>query len=240
MVHGVDERKTVDWRFGDVDLSRIGIELENFRVALEELAVSDPVSYVSLVWKLRGFCHSRGHIREGAHWSAEAVRLARDLPSWAKARAWQTEASFAFHGLELERAAEWYRKALAQRTGDQPDDAVESAWIVRTLSLIALLRGQDEESDALSAQALVFGSSAIRVPWSWPRRTPRWLHSFEVTLSGHGRCSTRASLRRGRSARTTTDPRGARHPRAPGGSDTGGVGGLRRAARLQRPARPVT
>ena len=31
---------------------------------------------------------------------------------------------------------------------------MESAWIVRTLSLIALLRGQDEESDALSAQAV--------------------------------------------------------------------------------------
>src|SRR4051794_8475740 len=149
-----DERMPVDWRFGDVDLLRLGIELDNFRVALQELAVSDPPSYVSLVWKLRGFCHSRGHLLEGAQWSAEAVRLASDLPAQAKARAWQTEASFAFFRLELERAAEWYRKALTQRTGDQPDDAVESAWIVRTLSLIALLRGQDEEFDALSAQTV--------------------------------------------------------------------------------------
>jgi predicted ATPase/class 3 adenylate cyclase len=150
----IDERMAVDWRFGDVDLLRIGSDLDNFRAALQELAVSDPASYVSLVWKLRGFCHSRGHIREGAHWSAEAVRLAADLPPWVRARAWQTEASFAFFRLDVERADEWYRKALAERTGDQPDDALESGWIVRTLGLIALLRGQNEEFEALSAQAI--------------------------------------------------------------------------------------
>ena len=38
----VDERMTVDWRFGDVDLLRIGIEFDNFRAALQELAVERP------------------------------------------------------------------------------------------------------------------------------------------------------------------------------------------------------
>src|SRR5262249_46213401 len=69
-------------------------------------------------------------------------------------RAWQCEGSLALFRLELERAADCYRRALEARRGDDPDDAVERAWSIRALSLIAGLGGRHEEALALSNQAM--------------------------------------------------------------------------------------
>ena len=150
----IDERMTLDWRVGEVDWPRVDRELDNFRAALQELAGSDPASFVNLVWNLRHLWISHGYLREGLAWAEQATRLAADLPDWLRARAWQCEGSLALFNLELERAADCYRKTLEVRTGDEPDDAVERAWSVRALSLIAGLRGDHAESDALSIQAM--------------------------------------------------------------------------------------
>jgi predicted ATPase/class 3 adenylate cyclase len=150
----IDERMTIDWRVGEVDWPRVERELDNFRAALDELAERDPASFVDLVWKLRHFCLSRGHLREGLAWAEQATRLAAELPDWLKARAWQCEGSLALFNLELDRAEACYRQALDARSGDRPDDAVERAWSVRALSLIAGLRGENDEADALSQQAM--------------------------------------------------------------------------------------
>jgi tetratricopeptide (TPR) repeat protein len=145
---------TLDWRVGEVDWPRVNRELDNFRAALQQLAGSDSASFVNLVWTLRHFWVSLGYLREGLVWAEQATRLAVNLPDWLRARAWQCEGSLAFFNLELERAAICYRKTLEVRSGDQPDDAVERAWSVRVLSLIALLRGEHAEADALSSQAM--------------------------------------------------------------------------------------
>jgi predicted ATPase/class 3 adenylate cyclase len=150
----IDERMTIDWRFGEVDWPRLERELDNLRAALAELAAGDPASFVDLVWKLRHFCLSRGLLREGLAWAEQAVRLAAELPDWLKARAWQCEGSLALFNLDLDRAEACYRQALDTRHGDRPDDAVERAWSIRALSLIAGLRGENDRADALSQQAM--------------------------------------------------------------------------------------
>ncbi len=149
----IDERVTVDPHLGELDLLRLDPDLDNFRAALRELAANDRESFIGLAWNLRFFWGTRGHVREGADWADEAVRLAPDLPTWLRARAWQCAGMVAFWRLDLRRADELFRLALEARHGDGPDDALARARIVRFLSVIADMSGDDTEADSLAEQA---------------------------------------------------------------------------------------
>jgi ATP/maltotriose-dependent transcriptional regulator MalT len=70
-----------------------------------------------------------------------------------QARAWHCEGSFAYTNNDFERATDLFRRALDARRGDRPDDAFERAWIVRSLSGLAELRGDADEASSLSEQA---------------------------------------------------------------------------------------
>jgi tetratricopeptide (TPR) repeat protein len=149
------QHANTDWRRGDADWLRLDQELDNFRAAFQELAESDAASFVNLIWNLRFFCHSRGHLREGAAWSEQAVQLAEHLPTWSQARAWHCAGSLALFNRDLDRADVCFRRALEARDGSGPDDSAEErAWLVRALSLVAGLSRRDDEADALSQQAM--------------------------------------------------------------------------------------
>ena len=144
---------TVDPHSGEVNLLRLDPDLDNFRAALPELVANDRESFIGLAWNLRFYWGARGYIREGADWSDEAVRLAPDLSTRLQARAWQCAAMVAFWRLDIRRADELFRLALEARRGDGPDDALERARIIRFLSVIADMGGDDTEADSLAEQA---------------------------------------------------------------------------------------
>ena len=80
----VAEQIELDWLDGDVDLLLLERDHDNFRAALTELvARDDRESFVRLVYGLASFWMHRGHLREGARWSDEAMRLAAGLAVFA-------------------------------------------------------------------------------------------------------------------------------------------------------------
>src|SRR5262249_14365659 len=150
----IDERMLVDARLGEVDWLGLDRDLDNFRAAVPEPMARDPrEAFVRLAWNLSAFWINRGYVREGASWSREAVRLAGELPDSVRARAWECAGSFAFRLDDLERADELFQAALEVRRRRGPQDALERAYIVRMLSLIAEERGDGEEADALLNQS---------------------------------------------------------------------------------------
>jgi predicted ATPase/DNA-binding SARP family transcriptional activator len=147
----VDERMMVDDRtFRGADLSAFVRDVDNYRSALRDASSrNDGAALVRLVWNLRFFWIQRGDLREGADWCEEALRLSADLPRPVQARAAECAGSFAFRRAELERAAELFARAVELRVGDGPGDALERAWNLRMLGLIAAERGDGAGADAL-------------------------------------------------------------------------------------------
>jgi tetratricopeptide (TPR) repeat protein len=109
------------------------------------------VSFIRLISNLRFFLQVCGHLREATAWAEQATVLAADLPLRLQARAWQTEASFAFTNKEYERATTLFRQAL-EAWGDGPDEAFERAWLLRALTALADVQGDREEADVLSKE----------------------------------------------------------------------------------------
>jgi tetratricopeptide (TPR) repeat protein len=79
------------------------------------------------------------------------VRFSGGLSDSLRGCAYQSAGSFAYRQQELARADEWFRLALSAREG--ADDSSDRGWILRSLSQLAELRGDEHEADALSEQA---------------------------------------------------------------------------------------
>jgi predicted ATPase/DNA-binding SARP family transcriptional activator len=150
----VDERLVVDSRFGEVDWRSLDRDLDNFRAALREVAARDGrESLVRLVFNLRCLWITRGHLREGARWSDEALRLAAELPPELQAKAMEGAASFAIRQDDLDRAGELFLAALAARQRGDAHDPTEEAWTTRMLALVAARRGELAKADSLLDEA---------------------------------------------------------------------------------------
>jgi predicted ATPase/DNA-binding SARP family transcriptional activator len=148
----VDERMTIDDRFGEVDRLALDRDLGNYRAALGELAEHDPELFVRLVWNLaHGLWGGRGYITEGAAWCEKAVEVTADRPASLRARAWQCAAWFALVQNDHDKATDYFSKALEARQGDE---LIECARIVRWLSVVAAERGEVAKAESLSEQAM--------------------------------------------------------------------------------------
>jgi predicted ATPase/class 3 adenylate cyclase len=148
----VAEQIGPEWRKGDVDWLLLERDHDNFRAALAGLvARDDRESFVRLVAGLAALWMHRGHIREAAGWSDEAVQLASDLSLFLQARAWDRAASFAWRQQDLQRAGELAQQALDayRRAGDSHGEA----WSLRQLGVVAQERGELDTSDELYEQA---------------------------------------------------------------------------------------
>jgi len=148
----VAEQIVPDWRKGDVDLFSLERDHDNFRAALKRFVLRDDrESFVRLVFGLWVFWGHRNHLREGARWSEEAVRLASDLPLLLQARASDCASSFSWQRWDLQHAWELAQKALAAYRGAKNTDG--EAWSLRQLGVIAEGRGDLDEADDLYEQA---------------------------------------------------------------------------------------
>jgi tetratricopeptide (TPR) repeat protein len=148
----VAEQSSLDWHEGDVDWLLLERDHDNFRAALTELvARDDRESVVRLVRGLHGLWIHRGHSREAARWSDEAVRLAAELPPLSKASAWHSATTFAWRRRDLQRA--WELGQLALAAYRDAGDAQGEAWSIRQLGVIAQLQGDLDAADALYEQA---------------------------------------------------------------------------------------
>jgi predicted ATPase/class 3 adenylate cyclase len=147
----VAERIEPQWRKGDVDLLALELDHDNFRAALNTfLARDERESLARLVFGLVIFWADRGHVREGARWNDEAVRLAADLPPFLQARAYES-ASIICRWRDLAWAEELAQRALeAHRlVGDRDGEA----WSLRQLGVTAEMRGDIDRAEVLYARA---------------------------------------------------------------------------------------
>jgi predicted ATPase/DNA-binding SARP family transcriptional activator len=150
----IDERMVVEPRFGEVDWPVLARDLDNFRTALSALADhGERELLIRLVLNLQFIWIVRGHLREGAQWSNEAVKLAADLRLELKARAWECAGSFAIRLDDVDRAGELFEQALAARRTSEPGEVTEKLWITRMLGLVARKRGEYAQAEALFQQA---------------------------------------------------------------------------------------
>ena len=154
----VAERAAADWRSGDVDLLTIERDYDNFRGALTVLhAGDDRESFVRMVHGLMVVWALRGHLREGARWFDEAVRLAAELTPLMQARAWLGAALFAARRQDAERADEFAHHALAAYR--EAGDLDGQAWSIRELGIAAALHGDLDAADAhYEAAAAIFAT----------------------------------------------------------------------------------
>jgi predicted ATPase/class 3 adenylate cyclase len=150
----VEDRMIVHPRVGQADWLTLERDIDNFRAALSEIAARDDVEeLIRLVSALRFLWMTRGHLREGQKWTAEAGRRAVGLPLRLRARAAELEASFALRVGDVERSSELFNDALAAYAGGEATDPKSEAWCLRMLPWIAGRRGDLDEAESLHEQA---------------------------------------------------------------------------------------
>jgi predicted ATPase/DNA-binding SARP family transcriptional activator len=150
----IDARVRVDPRLGNADWLELSGDLDNFRATLVRLAARDEQeSLVHLVHSLRFLWLSRGLLREGAHWTDEAVKHAAGLPHDQQAAIWECAGSFAYRLGGLDRAAELFEQALAVYRAPESADELNAAWCILLLGRIAAARPDLDEASTLCAQA---------------------------------------------------------------------------------------
>jgi predicted ATPase/DNA-binding SARP family transcriptional activator len=138
-------------RTDEIDWEALERDHDNFRAALAWLVAREDVdAVVGLMWDLRPFWTSRGHLREAARWANEALSVTAGAPPSLQARALYTAATLSWLLRDLPAAEAHARRAIdAYR---EAGDALREAYARRVLAIVAQLRGDLETADSLLEQ----------------------------------------------------------------------------------------
>ena len=183
----VAERVGFDRPEWDVNWLLLERDHDNFRAALTELvARNHGEQIVRLVFGLGTFWINRGHIREAARWSDEALRLAPSLPVSLQGEAWLSVARFAWRREELERASDAAHHALTAFR--KAEDANGEAHALRQLAVVSQMQGDFDTADGLYQQVAALFAQLGE------------LRALQIAIGTRGTCA----LERGDYARART------------------------------------
>ncbi len=145
-------------------LKRLRLENDNLRAALAwSLDGADPVLGSSIVWALRYFWKSDGHVAEGLRWVSRALAYSEDIPTDILARIYITAAALSFVQGDHEPGVQFARQAL--QLSNDPGGDINHAWALLELSKnLAAFPGKVAQSITLCEESLALFRDLDNIP----------------------------------------------------------------------------